>query len=154
AIFLSFLVLYAYQALLVKPVPKPVAGDTATRNGAAASESGAVPAQPNAPPTPVPIAATTAAPLVGATEEREVRVETRDVVALFSTRGARLTSWRQKHYLDQQKQPQELVDHELPNEPLPFSLKTPDDQVTATVNGALYEVTGVPTAPLTSAAAD
>ena len=31
---------------------------------------------------------------------------------MFTNRGARLKSWRLKHYLDQHGQPQELVDHD------------------------------------------
>ena len=57
------------------------------------------------------------------TAERDVRVETRDVIAVFTNRGARLKSWRLKHYLDQQKQPQELVESDLPSQPLPFTLR-------------------------------
>src|ERR1700730_2998829 len=105
AIFLAFIVLYAWQALFVKPVPKPAARTTST----ATSEPGAVPA-----PSPVtglapPVAATvpaaaplsTATALVTAPADRDVRVETREVIAVFTNRGARLKSWRLKHFLDQ-----------------------------------------------------
>ena len=37
-------------------------------------------------------------------------METGDVIAVFTNRGARLKSWRLKHYLDDEKQPQELVE--------------------------------------------
>ena len=79
-----------------------------------------------------------------------MRVETRDVIAVFTNRGARLKSWRLKHYLDQERQPQELVEHEVSTQPLPFTLRTANDAVDATLNGALYTVAG---APLTPAAA-
>ena len=59
------------------------------------------------PPSCAPPPAATA--LIGDTIERDVRVETADVIAVFTNRGARLKSWRLKHYLDQEKQPQELV---------------------------------------------
>ena len=69
-------------------------------------------------------------------------METPNVIAVFTNRGARLKSWKLKHYLDGQKQPQELVESEL--EPLPFTLRTPDEQVNATLNSALYAVNGAP----------
>ena len=94
-----------------------------------------------------PVAAKTSAPLAAAlvadTAEREVRVETRDVIAVFTNKGARLKSWRLKHYLDQQKQPQELIEH-LPSQPLPFTLRTGTDAVTTTLNEGLYTVSGAP----------
>ena len=42
----------------------------------------------------------------------------------------------------------------LPNEPLPFSLETPDDQTTRTLNSALYAVTGAPPAGVASGPVD
>ena len=150
AIFLAFIVLYAWQALFVKPVPKPAAGATTS---SAAPGRGATPgASPNgsaSPPVaatnvPASVAPSTAAAVVSEPAERDVRVETRDVIAVFTNRGARLKSWRLKHFLDSQKQPQELVEHDLYTQPLPFTLRTPDDTLTATLNGALYAVTGAP----------
>ncbi len=150
AIFLSFLVLYVYQAFVVKPVPKPPAGAATTAQNAA-HPTAATPAKP------APVAAAPAAPpppqataLVGDSSEHDVRVETRDVIAVFTNRGARLKSWRLKKYLDQQRQPQELVESQLPDQPLPFTLNTSDTQLDATLNGALYSVTPVPTTPITS----
>ena len=71
-------------------------------------------------------------------------METRDVIAVFTNRGARLKSWRLKHYLDSQKQPQELIESEAGGHPLPFTLRTADEQVNATLNRALYTVSGAP----------
>src|SRR6202011_2035604 len=105
AIFLSFLVLYAYQALVVKPVPKPVTGSASSQAASGAStastpgipgtgtgvlEPGPTPARPPGTPATPEVAAATA--LVGDTSERDVRVETRDLVAVFTNRGARLKS--------------------------------------------------------------
>jgi YidC/Oxa1 family membrane protein insertase len=74
-----------------------------------------------------------------------VRIETGDVVALFTNRGGRLKSWRLKRYTDQKKQPLELVANDLaPMYPLPFSLRVSDDAVTNTLNGALYAVADAP----------
>ncbi len=153
AIFLSFLVLYAYQALVVKPVPKPASGAAPATSATGVTSSAPTPAAP----TPAPAAAvpssvaaaaqpvSAAAALVSASEERDVTVETADVIAVLTNRGGRLKSLRLKHYLDPQtKQPQEIVTQDLPSQPLPFSLQVPDDQTTRTLNGALYRVTGAP----------
>src|SRR5215468_4706870 len=123
AIFLAFLVLYAWQALFVKPVPKPGAGQPA-KTGAPASagasesplpasptsgasvESGTLPAAAGPSPAALP-----AEPLVGDTVEHEIRVETREVIAIFTNRGARLKSWRLKRYLNPAGEPQELVEN-------------------------------------------
>ena len=110
AIFLAFLVLYVWQAVFVKPVPKP-AGATTSPNASTATPAGKA-SGPDVAPTAqaeaekqVP-AAPAAAPLVAESAERDVRVETRDVMAVFTNRGARLKSWRLKRYHDQQGQPQ------------------------------------------------
>lgn len=154
AIFLSFLVLYAYNALVVKPVPKPANAPAPSQQAAApASVATPTPGAPSptaqAPSSPEP-ATPAAAALVGEDSERDIRIETSTVIAVFTNRGARLKSWRLKRYLDQQKQPQELVEQQLPSQPLPFTLRTDDDPVNATVNGALYSVTGEPQSVLTS----
>ena len=67
------------------------------------------------------------------------------MIAVFTNRGARLKSWRVKRYPDQQGQPQELVE-QIPDQPLPFSLQTADDAVTATLNTGLYTIAGAPAA--------
>ena len=118
AIFLSFLVLYVYQTYVVKPVPKT--GQTAAQRRQDAAGDAAVSRLDAATVRPVrlrgcraPPAAPAAATLVGDASERDVRVETQDVIAVFTNRGARLKSWRLKKYLDQQRQPQELIEHEI-----------------------------------------
>ena len=159
AIFLAFLVLYVWQAVFVKPTPKPGEGATVTNAepvkpgdtaGAAASASPAAGVTPKLA-TPATLAA---AALVTEPAERDVRIETRDVIAVFTNRGARLKSWRLKHYFDQQHQPQELVETQLPSQPLPFTLRTEDDAVNASLNGSLYAVSGVPSGDVTSSPVD
>src|SRR5439155_15504194 len=92
AIALAFVVLYGWQALFVKPVPKPAAGPNTpapssapATPGAAATPATAPPASSDAnspSPTNAPLgpAATViaASPLVAENTERDVRVETRD----------------------------------------------------------------------------
>ncbi|PYI82447.1 MAG: hypothetical protein DME26_17620 [Verrucomicrobia bacterium] len=144
AIFLCFLVLYLWNALVVKPVPKPALATTPAAG--AAPEPGAPAKAPERSQLPAEVAAaktteapTVGTPLIGETNERDVRVETRDVIAMFTNRGARLKSWRLKRYLDQQKQPQELIVR-LDSQPLPFELRVADERATSLMNSALYTV--------------
>jgi YidC/Oxa1 family membrane protein insertase len=160
AIFLAFLVLYAWQALFTKPAPKPGApgsvpasqagaqrgqtqGSPVSAAGGAAAAAPAAAGTPdaNAPPPATP-SAPAAAALVGDTTEHDVRVETQDVIAVFTNRGARLKSWQLKRYRDQRNQPQELVEQGLPTQALPFTLQTGNTAVDATLNNALYAQTG------------
>ena len=148
AIFLSFLVLYGYQAFIVKPAPKPTTtGTSASQTATRASTPGSKVA---ASQTPASAAAPAVAALVGDSTERDVRIETRDVIAVITNRGARLKSWRLKKYLDQEHKPQELVEGQLLTQPLPFTLVTADAQLDTTLNGALYSVNAPPPAMITS----
>jgi YidC/Oxa1 family membrane protein insertase len=148
AIFLSFLVIYAWQALFL-PAPKPPADATATPVTAgepSAAPGGkppaATPQQPAAPATPV---AAPVATLVGGTTDEDIRVETQEVIAVFTNRGARLKSWRLKGHSSVRREPLELIPQNVPpGKPLPFSLQVPDAGVTNTLNSALYSVTGAP----------
>ena len=173
AIFLSFLVLYVYQALVVKPKPAGTAATGITGASGALAPSGTAPTPdsqaagasatnpqsttnpqpPNPlstnPQSPTPNPQPGAAILKGDTAEREIRVENADVIATFTNRGARLTSWKLKKYFDRAKQPQELVE-QLANQPLPFTLATSDPALTATITNALYSVDGEPSAATTA----
>ena len=151
AIFLSFLVLYVYQALTVKPVPKGPNGATSrgatpAGRGPSPNETSALKSRPPtsapAPTSPEPAAAGT--PIVAGNAEQDIRLETRDVIAVFTNRGARLKSWRLKRYLDRQGQPQELIEHELSGQPLPFTLRASNEALDGALNGALYSVSGAP----------
>src|SRR3954467_224875 len=156
ALFLAFLVLYVWQTVVVKPPVKPPQDGNApaaagtpsgsTPPGVAAPPGGATPANAagEASATPPVPTAPAAAALVTDAAERDVRVETRDIIAVFTNRGARLKSWRLKRYLDQQKEPQELIEH-LPSQPLPFTLRVGNEATTAALNEGLYTVAGAPT---------
>src|SRR3954447_20695671 len=126
ALALSFLVLYVYQTYVVKPLPKPsqttAAGGAATSSaaGTSATSATAEAAATSGSAAEAAPAVPAATPIVGETSEREVRVETKDVIAVFTNRGARLKSWRLKKYLDSERQPQELIENEIPTHPLPF----------------------------------
>jgi YidC/Oxa1 family membrane protein insertase len=147
AILLSFVVLYAFQAFVVKPAPKPSAQTASTTMQGGKPAPAPVTVKPTAAAAP---AAPTAAALVGDTTERDVRVETHDVIALITNRGARLKSWRLKKYLDQERKPQELVENQLPTQPLPFTVATFDPQLDNTLNTALYSVNAPPTEMISS----
>ena len=153
AIFLSFIVLYAYQAFFVKPAPKPQPG-AATTQTAQKSVTGSSPsaaAKPSQAPAAAAPAPPAAAALVSDSMERDVRVETRDVIATFTNRGARLKSWRLKKYLDQQtREPQELIENQIPSQPLPFTLSSSDSALDATLNNSLYAVNAAPAGPISS----
>ena len=143
AIFLCFLVLYVWQALFVKPVPRRPASSTASSSPAPAATTSPSEISPAAsgavsePPAPT----ATATPVLGATAEQDYQVENRHVVAVFTNRGARLKSWKLKAYQDRNQRPLELVATQLASTgPLAFSLRLPDADRTATLNNALYIV--------------
>jgi len=148
SIFLSFLVIYAWQALFLKPAPKPGAA-TAPVAGSKASPAtvpGTTTPPPDSasPPVPAPTAIE-AASVVGESVEHDIKVETTDVIAVFTNRGARLKSWRLKRYVDSRQEPLELIAKDLPpNQPLPFSLRVADPSVTTRLNSVLYAASGAP----------
>jgi YidC/Oxa1 family membrane protein insertase len=145
AVFLSFLVLYAYQALL--PPPKPVPA----RQERSASPAAAPSATPAAVPSEAPKALVVASenqppaaePVVADTAERVFVVETKVVRAEFSNRGAVLRSWRLKLFNDAGGRPLELVPPGLPPEfPRPFALQLEDAQLTRRLGEALFKGSG------------
>ena len=109
AVALSFLVLFGYQALVVKPTqkPRPSTPAAATPSASAPVEAPAAAAAPEAAPGP--------AIVTGEATERRIVVETSRVRATFSNRGGLLESWLLKDYLDSQGRPMDLVPQELTN---------------------------------------
>jgi YidC/Oxa1 family membrane protein insertase len=136
AIFLSFLVLAAYQAMFAPP--PPAAPDAAApAPPTATAPAGPAPTSPDTPPAP-PAAVEAAAPLVGDTAPRDIVVDTDTVRAVFSTQGATLRSWQLKRYFENGA-PLELVPENVPApHPKPFTLSTNDAELSATLNSALY----------------
>ena len=135
AVFLSFLVLFVYQALFA---PEP------EREPAVSSETPSeVPASPEpqaASPVPVePMTVDAPEPVIWGDTERDVIVETPNVLAVFSTKGAELRSWRLKHFRDERQEPLELVATSLPpGVPVPFTLSVSDAETSAILRQALY----------------
>ncbi len=144
AISLSFLVLFAYQTLVPPPVDQAASTSAVAPNQPAASTAavgsgGAVSATPA---TPAP-----AAPALRAdTTEREVVVETQQVRAVFTNRGARLKRWILKEYPDQKGTLVDLVPADVGAQPLPFSLATGDPAQTSRLNSELYQLENQPPA--------
>lgn len=155
AIFLSFGVLALYQAYLAPPPPAPVPPPAAAVDGTAPAGSaapGTTPAPGTATPAGTPAAPATTAgidvpppspaaePLIADTEARDIVVETNAVLAVFSSQGATLKSYRLKHYADQHGEPLELVPVDIPAAlPRPFTMATDDATMSATLRDALFQ---------------
>lgn len=150
AIFLAFIVLYGYQWLVPPPAPPPPAQAPAGAASAAdavapAAAPAAAAAPPPAVPPPAEPVANAAQVLVGEASERDIRVETPEVIAVFTNRGARLKSWRLKNYLDGAGEPLELIPAAA-TQPLPFTLGVSDAALASTLNASLFQVTGASSA--------
>ena len=153
AVLLSFLVLWAYTAIVPHPKPPLKASAAAAAAGEAAGSSGQAPgSEPPAaaqPPGPAPAAAT-----VADATERSIVVETKLVRAVFSNRGGVLTSWTLKKYDDGQGHHVDLVPTGLPpSEPRPFSVRLADPVQTGLANSALFHVSTPDLVDATSAPA-
>ena len=71
--------------------------------------------------------------------ERTITVDTADVTAVLTNRGAQILSWRLKHYTDDHGRPVDLVPAGLPRDtPRPFALRAEDPATTARLNAAFY----------------
>ena len=138
AIFLSFLVLAAYQAYFAPTSPPPGAVETVPPAASATTTPASTP--PAAAPTAdVPTPVSTAAPIVADTAARDIVVETDTVRAVFSTAGGTLRSWKLKRYLEGDA-PLELVPVEIPDTfPRPFTLSTNDPAISKTLATALFK---------------
>ena len=142
AVFLSFLVLYVYQALIAPPPPSQ---ESAEPPGPVAET-----AAPGPPPDPTPqppprqpetiaaIEPATPDPVIADSEPRDIVVESDAFRAVFVNRGAELVSWQLKTHLDEGV-PVELVPRDLPaEEPWPFSLLFDDETLTDLAHEGLY----------------
>jgi YidC/Oxa1 family membrane protein insertase len=137
AIFLSFIVLAIYQAVFptprLAPAPAPSTATTPPVGGPSATTSAAVEAVVQAEPATAAVET-----LVGDTAVREVVVETADVRATFSTRGAVLTSWQLKHYLEEGA-PLDLMPIGVPDSyARAFTLSTNDPTLSSRLASALF----------------
>ena len=161
AVVLSFVVLYVYQAMFAPPppAPRPKAAQTELATGSAAPGAGqsSLPSgQPSssgsygsagsgaAPDSGSPAAAAVpaAAIEVADTEARDIVIETDALRAVFTNRGAALTSWRLNHYKDRAGRPVDLVPQSLPDAARPFHIETANSAIAARANAALFKVVG------------
>ncbi|HET7697485.1 MAG TPA: membrane protein insertase YidC [Vicinamibacterales bacterium] len=137
AVVLSFVVLYAYQAMF--PVPqKPAEQKPAQPSKVATAPNAAAPE----PANPTPSIQPPAEALPGAaTAAREIVVENGDLRAVFTTRGAAIKSWQLKKYRDSTGQPYEMVaGHAPPDSPLPLTLAVDDAALAKTLASAVFAV--------------
>jgi YidC/Oxa1 family membrane protein insertase len=155
AVILSMAVLYAYQAFLAPP-PDPAQKPAQSQSAPpASSPPSSAPPPATAAPAPAPAAASRLPQaLVAESGEREITVETADVQAVLTNRGARIVHWRLKGYLDDEGKPVDLVPSALPAGQLtPFALRFDDPQLTDRANSAIYRVSGDTAAKLNATAA-
>ncbi|MFN8059468.1 MAG: membrane protein insertase YidC [Vicinamibacterales bacterium] len=145
AVLLSFVVLYGYQSIFVKPksvapvtvstVDSPPASDRST-----SAPSSPSPSTLNAPAAAQPLPDAADAPLVADTLERTVTVDGPAIHAEFSTRGAILKSWTLKKYADGTGKAVELVS-QAPSASIPpaFAVSVADDGTTRRLQTALFK---------------
>jgi YidC/Oxa1 family membrane protein insertase len=145
AVFLSFIVLYAYQALFTPAPPPRQTQPPSPSAGPSAPAATPSPGAEQPPQTSEPAIT----PVKGDTAEREIIVETTTVRAVFTNRGARIKSWQLKEYRDDNGQSLDLVPSQLPpDQPLPFSLRVDDGEMTRRLNTALYQLEGETRSPI------
>jgi YidC/Oxa1 family membrane protein insertase len=117
AIVLSFLVLFAYQAIFVKKAPAPL--NPAEQAAAQAQVQAPIPAAPaqenkpvSAPPQVAgakPSARPSNIPQIGSEREEPVTITTTLYQAVWSNKGGVLTSWKLKKHLEENKSDLELI---------------------------------------------
>jgi YidC/Oxa1 family membrane protein insertase len=139
AVLLSFLVLYAYQALFPPPPDQSKPGTTST-NPAGSSTALKSPPAGTAQPTAVTAEAPVQTPSLSTTvSARDVVVESPSVRAVFTSAGGTLKSWHLKKYHDTAGQPLELVpQHVPPDTPRPFTLAVDDAAVSTGLAAASF----------------
>src|SRR5262245_63965296 len=122
AVILSFLVLYAYQALFPPPPDQPAQQRKPVQSSKSATAPNAsAPAASNPAPSIQPAAPLPAESGAPQGPARELVVENADVHAVFSTRGAVIKSWQLKRYHDDHGRPLEMVAGHAPaDSALPF----------------------------------
>jgi YidC/Oxa1 family membrane protein insertase len=142
AIVLSFIILFAYQALFVKSPPpgpqQPVEQAGQTQAVAPREPLYTPPVKAEEPQAEAEVKAPPAQP-VFSQREQQVVVETSLFRAVWSNKGAALHSWTLKEHKDKDGQDLDLVNSESATLGLfPFSLVTDSAEFDREVNAALY----------------
>jgi YidC/Oxa1 family membrane protein insertase len=123
AILLSLLILVAWQEWMSRFYPAPPEPQAPAQKEAPKSPP-AAPTVAELPPEPAP---SVRAPVRAAQAARDITVDTDDYVAVFTTQGARLKSFKFKHYrtsADDQSPPYELI-AAAPGVPFPVGMRWP-----------------------------
>jgi len=133
AVLLSFVVLYAYQAMFPPPPDAAKKPPQASKTATAPNASAPAPANPT--PSVQPPAENPGEPA------RDIVVENTDVRAVFTTRGGVLKSWQLKKYRDDAGRPYEVIAGHAPADaPLPFTLAVDDAAMSATLAAVTFNV--------------
>lgn len=151
AVGLSLFFLWLYSLLVPKLFPelarKPEAPVTASASDTAAAVP---PTTSSAPSTAAPAPAASATPVIApaaatvaesASAEETTTIDTPDVHAVFSNRGAQLVSFTLKGYPEKDGHPVELVRREAPVGYRPFFIESTDRSMNDLANHGLYVVT-------------
>jgi YidC/Oxa1 family membrane protein insertase len=138
AVLLSFAVIFGWQ-ILFPPPPPPKPAPAAAQKVTSAPSGTAAPAGQAPSTTPPSANIEVEKPLVAASADEDIAVESGAVSAVFGTRGGVLKSWRLKNYRDGLGQPLELVPQNLEGADKPFTLAVDDPAVTARLKGALFQ---------------
>lgn len=156
AVVLSFVVLYAYQAIYPPaPAPKPAQKSAQTSKSTTAPKTtGSAPsnsAPASASGTPRTSAAPSETPAAGpvqpAAPGRDLSIDNAYVHGVFTTRGGALKMWELKKYVDNDGHPLEIVAAHAPaDEPLPFTVAVDDRAISARLRSAPFTVTEEPQA--------
>jgi YidC/Oxa1 family membrane protein insertase len=143
AILLSLLILVVWQEWIARYYPAPPEPQPPAQPQAPQST-------PSAPAPPPALSPSAPAPPVVAPATKEVKVDTDDYVAVFTTQGARLKSYQFKKYrtdTDPQSPPYELIQAGA-GVPLPLGMRWPmgaprdDGHLIYSVSGGDLKLTG------------
>jgi YidC/Oxa1 family membrane protein insertase len=155
-IALSILVLVVYQEMITRFYGPPPASPVPVTEKNGAEKTTPVPQTTGAPPTPAPAAQSVPAPVSSRQAGKDITVETDNYVAIFTTQGARLKSFKLKKYrssVDEKSPPFEIV-QTAPGVPLPLGVRwqaqSPfeDNELVYSVQGSDLKLTGDAKAPL------
>ncbi|HEY4641013.1 MAG TPA: membrane protein insertase YidC [Thermoanaerobaculia bacterium] len=153
AVLLSFAILYGYSLIaprlfpqfVPKKAPVTATSTTGTTSTSAATTTSNTTTAPAAPPAVAPqpaVAATTIVANIGASAEENTRIETPDFIAVFSNRGAELTSFQLKGYRTKSGGHVDLVKARAAGRiDYPFAIVAQNRPVADRLNAALWQVT-------------
>jgi YidC/Oxa1 family membrane protein insertase len=148
AIVLSFLILFLFQLIFVKPQPAPpVPAETGTETAAVESQPAGGERQENEKSLPPGQMAGTGE-VITSDREQEITIDTPLYAATWSNKGGVLKSWKLKNQLKKipsqknpEREPLDLVpDSALATGLFPFSLQLAAEDLNNLANNSLYRV--------------